>query len=75
MSDDDPTEYEVDLHMYGQAITWIVLVDINIILGILKYNRIASLLHMINGLCILFITYFFILWFLLPYGFIEEQKE
>ena len=61
------------MHQYGQVLAWSVLANIGILLAQLKHSRIADIAHMINGLCMFFLTYFFILWFMIPYGFIQSQ--
>jgi len=60
--------------MYGQTFTWCILVNFTILFALLKFNKIAVLLHGILGATMIILTYFFILWFLAPYGFIQSQK-
>jgi hypothetical protein len=69
-----PTNEEILVHEYGQTICWIILVNVNIILAQLRYNRAAAFTHMVIGLSIFFLTYFFILWYMIPYGFIQGQE-
>jgi hypothetical protein len=44
------------------------------VLALLKQSWSAAFLHMAIGIIMLFLTYFFILWFLLPFGFIQSQE-
>ncbi len=64
-----PDNTSVLIHQYGQTVTWCILLNISILSACLSYKKIASTLHAILGALILFLTYFFILWFLVPYGF------
>jgi hypothetical protein len=58
----------------GQSVTWEILLNITVILALLKHSWSAAFLHMAIGLCMLVLTYFFILWYLIPFGFIQSQK-
>lgn len=75
MSDEDPTDFDILVHQYGNTATWTFLVNLTIILALLKFSRLAAFVHMLIGLTMFVTTYFFVLWFLVPFGFIEGQKE
>lgn len=70
-----PSNFDILVHQYGQSLTWCILLDLTAIFALMKYSRLAATLHAILGIVILLLTYFFILWFLIPYGFIQSQKE
>jgi len=70
-----PTNRQILIHEVGLSITWEILLNITVIMAILKHSWSAAFLHMAIGFCMLGLTYFFILWFLSPFGFIQSQKE
>ena len=67
---DGPNEFDILIHQYGNTATWTFLVNVSIILALLKFSRLAAFVHMLIGLTIFVTTYVFILWFLIPFGFI-----
>jgi hypothetical protein len=70
-----PSNAHLLVHQYGQTTTWCILLNIMIISASLRNLKIASLIHYSLGGIICFLTYFFILWLLIPFGFIQSQKE
>ena len=65
---------QILVHEVGQSVTWEILLNITVIMALIKHSWSAAFLHMVIGFCMLFLTYFFILWFLIPFGFIQSQK-
>lgn len=69
-----PSNYQIYVHEIGNSVAWEILLNITVILALLKHSWSAAFLHMAIGFIMLFLTYFFILWFLIPFGFIQSQE-
>lgn len=69
-----PTNSQILVHEVGQSVAWEILLNVSIILALLKYSGSAAFLHMVIGICMFFMTYFFVLWYLIPFGFIQSQE-
>jgi hypothetical protein len=69
-----PTNYQILVHQVGQSVTWEILLNISVIMALIKHSRSAAFLHMVLGICICCMIYFFVLWFLAPFGFIQSQE-
>lgn len=69
-----PTNGQILVHQVGNSVTWEILLNITVVLALLKHSWSAAFLHMAIGIVMLFLTYFFILWFLAPFGFIQSQE-
>lgn len=61
--------FQQNAHQIAQTFAWSILLDIAIVLGALRYDKAAAITHLIFGWIILILTYTFVLYFLIPYGF------
>ena len=66
---DVATAYEQQVHQNGQTVAWSILLNVAIMAGALRYDRVAAALHAVLGVMVLILTYTFVLYFLIPYGF------
>ena len=61
--------YQQNVHQVGTTIAWSFIVNVGIIAGTLRFNRVASVIHALFGWMVLILTYIFILYYLIPLGF------
>jgi len=61
--------YQTNIHAFGLTAAWSVLLNVSIVFGALRYDKVAALTHAIFGFIIFILTYICILYILIPYGF------
>jgi hypothetical protein len=57
------------VHQIGNTLAWSFLYNFAVLFALLKYRKTAMILHTILGIVIMIMTYIFVLYFLVPFGF------
>lgn len=70
-----PTNYQNNIHAIGATVAWTVLLNISIVCGALRYDKVAALAHAIFGWIILILTFIAVLTILGPFGFIVSPAD
>ena len=61
--------YVMNVHQDGMTAAWSLLLNLGIIAGALRYYKLALITHIVSEIIVLILTYTFILYVLVPYGF------
>lgn len=61
--------YQMRVHQDGCTVAWTLLLSLAMIAGALRYDKLAFYAHAVAGWMIVFLTYFFVLYDLIPDGF------
>ena len=61
--------YVMNVHQDGMTAAWSLLLNLGIIAGALRYYKLALMTHIVSEIIVLLLTYTFILYVLIPYGF------
>ena len=64
-----PDNFQMNVHQFGQTVTWSILFNISILCAILRHRKASIIIHAILSCMIMLMTYFFILYLLIPFGF------
>lgn len=67
--------YQINIHTFGLTAAWSVLLNVSIVSGALRYDKIAGISHAVFGFIIFVLTYICILYILIPYGFNISLSE
>jgi hypothetical protein len=61
--------YQQNVHQIGNTIAWSIILNVSIVCGALRYDRVAAAAHLLFGIIILVMTYIFVFYLLGQYGF------
>lgn len=63
------TNYQQNVHQIGNTVAWSIILNIGIVCGALRFDRVAAAAHLTFGIIILVMTYVFVFYLISPYGF------